>query len=151
MMSTANAVSVAVADAVMQELRSITLTLNPVYGRTYNTDRKLKDNGTLHIDVVAAGHKLAPIARDTVARDPVVQIVVRKRLNNASRADDPPEIDRLCKLVEEIENHFAQAWLNEADAAWQACETFGPLDDDFLGEWRQFTAIIAITFRVHGD
>jgi hypothetical protein len=151
-MASSRAVSVAVADAVFQELRTTTRTLNPTYGRTYNTDRKLKDNGVLHIDVIGAGYKLTPMSRDTIARDPIVQIVVRKRLDNVDKDDDKAELDRLCLLAEEIENTFAQAWLDGASvgAAWQSCETFGPLDDDYH-EWRQFTVVIAITFRSHGD
>ncbi len=149
-MPTAYATSVSIADAVVQELRTITLTRNPVYSSTYNTDRQLKDNGILHIDVISAGHEITPIARDVTCRDQVIQIVVRKRLNNSDRKDDDAEIDRLCKLAEEIEDHFDLGWLDEADAACLKCEPLERYDDDYR-EWRQFTAIIAITFRKYGD
>jgi hypothetical protein len=150
-MASSFAVSVAVAEEVYRKLRATTLTLVPVYGRTYNTKRQLKDNGVLHVDVIGAGYKLTPVARDTVARDPIVQIVIRKRLDNPSRDDDRLEQDRLGLLVEEIENLFLQGWLDGVDAAWQDCETIGPIDDPDYMEWRQFTVIIALTFRVHGE
>jgi hypothetical protein len=142
---------VLVADAVLKELQATTLTLRPVYSRTYDTTQKLKDADTLHVDVIGAGHKLTPIARDTVARDPVVQIVVRKRLTNAMRDDDREELDRLSLLCEEIESHFAQRWLTNFDAAWQSTETVGPIDAPDYIDWRQFTEIISMTFRVDSE
>ena len=149
-MPSATAIAVAVADAVLQELRTTTATLNPTYGRTYDNDRELKDSGTLHIDVMNAGHKLEPLSRAEAARDPVVQIVVRKKLDNASPDDDQAELDRLTLLLEEIEDLFFLRRLDKVEAVWTASETFGPLNADYH-QYRQFTAIIQMTFRVHGD
>lgn len=151
-MASAVSVETAVADAVLKELQTTTRTLNPVYGRTYNTNRelKLKDAGVLHIDVVNAGHKLNAIARDTAARDPVVQVIIRKRLSNPTRDEDRDDLDRLTLLLEEIEDFFFQRWLDEYQAAWQSTETVGPVDDDYA-QWRQFTAVISMTFRVSGE
>lgn len=149
-MTSAMAAAVTVADAVLKELQSATLTLMPVYGRTYDTHRELKDAGVLHVDVIGAGHKLTAIARDTLARDPIVQVVVRKRLANSTRDDDCEDMDRLSLLVEEIENYFAQRWLDVCDAAWQSTETVGPVDEDYA-QWRQYTIVITMTFRLVGE
>jgi len=150
-MAASTAIAVAIADAVEKQLKATTRTLNPVYGRTYETTRELKDNNVLHVDIVNAGHKLNPIARDTVARDPIIQVVIRKRLSNGSRADDKSELDRLNLLVEEIEDTFAQKWLDEYPATWQSCETVGPIDEPDYRVWRQFTVVISITFRADED
>lgn len=150
-MAASTAVAVSIADAVEKQLRAVARTLNPVYGRTYETTRELKDNNVLHVDIVNAGHKLTPIARDTIARDPVVQVIVRKRLVNGTRAEDPPELDRLNLLVEEIENSFAQKWLDDCPASWQSCETIGPVDEPDYRMWRQFTVVISMTFRADED
>ena len=143
-------IAVGVAKAVLDQLKAAPLSLTATYGRTYNTDRQLKDAGTLHGDVVGAGHKLTPIARDLVARDLVVQVVVRKRLSNASRDSDQAEQDRLMEFCEEIEDLFVQDWVDAYDASWLSTETTGPIDDDYA-EWRQFTVIISMTFRVSRD
>ena len=45
--------------------------------------------------------------------------------------------------------NVAQQLFN-AEAVWTASETFGPLNADYH-QYRQFTAIIQMTFRVHGD
>lgn len=149
-MASAVSVETAVADAVLKELQTTTRTLNPVYGRTYNTNRELKDAGVLHIDVVNAGHEVSALARDTLARDPVVQVIIRKRLSNATRDEDRDDLDRLTLLLEEIEGFFFQRWLEEYPAAWQSTETVGPVDDDYA-ERRQFTVVLSMTFRVAGE
>jgi hypothetical protein len=148
--ASAVSVEIAVADAVLKELQTTTRTLNPVYSRTYNTNRELKDAGILHLDVVNAGHKLNAIARDTAARDPVVQVVIRKRLSNPTRDEDRDDLDRLALLTEEIEQFFFQRWLDEYPAAWQSTETVGPVDEDYA-QWRQFTVVVSMTFRVSED
>jgi hypothetical protein len=149
-MGKSQSIAVAVAEGVRDLLRARTGTLNPEYGRTYDTTMKLEDMGVLHVDVVGAGHKLTPIARDIIARDPIVQVVIRKRLSNPTRDDDDNEQDRLALLTEEIECFFAQQWLGGYPASWQACETVGPVDEHYA-KWRQFTTIITMTFRVAGE
>ena len=150
-MASLQATSVAVADAVLEELRTTTRTLNPEYSRTYDNTRELKDSDVLHIDVVNTGRKLTAVSRGSCARDPIIQVIVRQRLGSATadREGDEENLDRLHLLVEEIEDYFFHRRLGQAEAVWMATETFGPSNEEYRVT-RQFTAIINLTFRAHG-
>jgi len=100
--------------------------------------------------VAYVGYKIEVLSRVSKSRDPIVQVVVRKKLNNETRDADQSELDRLGLLVEEIEDHFFLRRLDDIEAVWMNCETFGPLNADYR-QYRQFTAIIQLTFRVHGS
>jgi hypothetical protein len=143
-------IAVQIAEGVRRELAHAPLTMEPVVGRTYDTTAKLKDAGTLHVDVIGAGWAVEAGSVGQIARNVRVQLVVRKRLDHPSREDDPTELDRLMLLVEQLEEFFFLRELDSVEAAWIAGDTVGPIDEDYR-LWRQFTAVTTLTYRTFGD
>ena len=153
-MPDAKAKLVMVAEAVANELRGETFTLNPTVERTYVTVLKLSDLGALRIDVQAGDLEADLATRGESEYTCAVGIAVRKRFDvededAASGKIDVKEIDRLILLVEEIHAFFVERPLSAyPEAVWASVE-FQPLySPQHLREWRQFTGIVALTYTV---
>jgi hypothetical protein len=104
----------------------------------------LGDMETLHVTVMPAGRTQALASRRTVQVDVRIEIAVQQRLGS----DDPAAVDPLLGLVEELAEHLAAHRLGDAPGAeWVQTETSPLLAPEHLNELRQFTSLLAVTYR----
>ncbi len=145
---------VRVAEAVAAELRAQTFTLNAKVERKYITDLELKDYGTLYVDVQAGDLESEAVTRDEAEYDCEIGIAIRKRFDTEDEDAvtgeiDTKEIDRLVLLTEEIHAFFFQRVLAAyTDAAWVGVAFRPVYSPTHLREWRQFTGIVVVSYRV---
>ena len=135
------------ADAVVSVLNAASLSMPFTAVRTYLPAFELKDMDTLHVTVVPKGILEAREAKAAVQYDHSVDIAVQKRfpVGGGLLAD----IDPLQDLVEEIAELFRLSRLTPfVAAAWLRTEHLALFDPAHMEEFRQFTSVLTLTFRV---
>lgn len=158
------AISVAVADAIADELRHHTFTLAPTTHRTYIQDKNLvlQDVSDLRIDVQVGEKKTDSASRETIIHFCETNIAVRKKFSDeesdsATGYIDTAEIDRLLLFVEELHDYFAKdadalsgrRLTSYDDAIYEGIEFFSHYAPDHLREERQFTSVLIVKFKVY--
>jgi hypothetical protein len=143
-----------VADAITRELAAATLSLsfNPI--RSYNSETKLEDTDVLHVDVVPVAPTVDIETVHSLSYDCVIDIGIRKRFGAETQVDDSgkvknEEIDRLIFFEQELIQFLALRALNVYDKAkFLALEMRTAWASEHIREYRQFTSILRITYRV---
>jgi hypothetical protein len=136
--------SAGIAEALVADLNATAFSEPFTAHRAYLPIVELAQMDALHVTVVVAGRTVQPISRQWLQVDHRLEVAVQQRLGG----DGPAACDPLLDLVEEIADHVAGHRLAGApDAAWVKTE-HGPLvDPGHLNELRQFTSLLALTYR----
>jgi hypothetical protein len=142
------AVLVDIAEAVTEALKADTFSLPFVPQRLYRPDFELADMKELHVSVVPRGLEMSAADRALTQDDVRIDVAVQKKLS-ADSADDKAELDALMALVEEVAGFLRQRRLAGApNAAWVRTENEPVYSAEHLGELRQFTSVLTVTYRL---
>ena len=134
-----------IADAVVAALNAGTFSKDFEAVRYYQPLFELKDLKELKVSVVPKGGSSAQATRDKAAQDFQIDVAVQKKLNKG----DNPEVDGLMKLVEEIADFFRFKRLAEfPQAMWIKTENVPVYSPEHMDQFRQFTSVVTLTFRV---
>jgi len=137
-----------IAEAVKDELNAPGA---PGFGLAFTAERhyqpvfELADMKTLHVTVVPKGVTIHPAGRGLVQHDYSIDIAVQKKFSDG----DAPELDPLMSLAEEITDFFRKR--RPAPVPNAVClkiENEPVFAAEHMSEFRQFTSIITLTFRV---
>ena len=145
-----SAITVKIADAVVESLNTAVLSQPITAVRYYLPEFDLKEMDELHVSVVPAelDEEIADRGRDRAEYK--IHVAVQKRVAR----QDPPgldigAIDGLMQLVQEIDDLFRHKPLAGFDQAlWAKTENKPIYDPKHLQENQQFTSLLAFTFRV---
>ncbi len=154
MMAESRSIQVKVADAVAEEIRHQSFTLKPTVRRRYLRAIALSDLGTLYVDVQPGVMTTKAVSREAIEYTCRVDVLIRKRFTTEEENDvtgeiETEEIDRLLLLLEEIHDFFHMRALEAyPDAVWEAIEFRPGYVPAHLHTMRQFTGIVAATFKV---
>ena len=134
-----------IADAVVTELNghSFSQTLTAV--RYYRPVFDLGEMKTLHVSVVPKGVTIERADRSHNQYDFAIDVAVQKKFSSG----DATELDPLMSLVEEIADFFRLRRLTSYTAAiWVRTDNVPVYAPEHLEEFRQFTSVLTLTFRV---
>ena len=134
-----------IADAVVAELngRSFSQPLTAV--RYYRPVFDLGEMKTLHVSVVPKGVTIERADRSRNQYDFAIDVAVQKKFQTG----DNTELDALLALVEEIADFFRLRRLTSYPAAiWVRTDNVPVYAPEHLEEFRQFTSVLTLTFRV---
>lgn len=135
---------ITIADAVNAKLNEGGFSLPFLASRRYVAKYQLKDHDALTVVVVPQRVPIEKAKRDGLFWDATVQIGVMQRVS----PDDLPVLDGLMALVEEIVQRFEGAELSGINARQIETTNEPAYDVGHLVEWRQFTSVIAVAYRV---
>ena len=139
------AVVAAVADAVVTELNAAAFSLPFTAVRKYQPHYDLAQLKSLHVTVIPSGLMTQQAARGPGQRDVDVDIAVQQKLTQEENAD----LDPLLALAEEIAEHFRGKRLSaHPQAIWVKTEHKAVFVPEHLQQYRQFTSVLTLTFRV---
>ncbi len=139
------AVVAAVADAVVTELNATTFSLSFTAVRKYQPHYDLAQLKSLHVTVIPSGLMTQQAARGPGQRDVDVDIAVQQKLTQEENAD----LDPLLALAEEIAEHFrGKRLIAYSQAIWVKSEHKAVFVPEHLQQYRQFTSVLTLTFRV---
>jgi hypothetical protein len=134
-----------IADAVVASLNAGSFGLEFEAARKYQPVFELQDMQTLHVSVVPKSLAITTAARDSGFFDVAIDIGVQKKVN----ADESAELDALMNLVEQIADHLRMKRLDDApNAAWLGVANEPVFAPEHLEQWRQFTSVLTVTYRV---
>ena len=161
-----DALAVTVAKAVTTALAGASLSQSFTPNRSYadwdlagsSTGLQLADADVLHVDVVLSQteQQVNPVNRDELGYIVPVMICVRQRFgtpdeNSSTGAVNVSAVDALMYLVQQIHELFFKKEEIEGQLAgydWLKTAFVVAPVREHLREWRQFTGIITITFRM---
>jgi len=146
------AVILDIADAVVTEMNGHAFSEAFTAARFYRPLFDLKDMATLHVSVVPKAWSAEQSMRGGNQEEHQIDVGVQQKV-----ADDPgppavsmqAKMDALMTLVQEIGDFFRLRRLTTYQAA--ACvkvENTPVFAPDHLQEYRQFTSVLTLTFRV---
>lgn len=148
---------VQVADAVTAAIAGHDFGIEFACERSYpDWDSELKETGCLRVDVLPVRHTESTLnTRGSVAYNCLTEIGIRRKFGQGEQQVvngriELSEVDRLVYLVEQI-HELLCGWDKRqlaADIAWQDTEIRASYVPPHLKDWRQFTGIIAATYRV---
>jgi hypothetical protein len=134
-----------IADSIVAELNSATLSMPLTAQRHYVPSFELKDMGELHVSCVPKGLVVTKSDRNHNTNDAMVDVAVQKKFS----VGDSAEIDPLLNLVEEIADYFRLRRLASYPGAhWLRTEHAPIYSQEHWDELRQFTSVLTFTFRV---
>ena len=146
------AVILDIADAVVTELNGHAFSQTFTAARFYRPLFDLKDMATLHVSVVPKAWSAEQAMRDGNQEEHQVDVGVQQKVADAP---GPPAIsmqeqmDALVTLVQEIGDFFRLRRLDAyPDAGCVKVENVPVFAPDHLQEYRQFTSVLTLTFRV---
>lgn len=141
-----SAVLVSVADAVVSALNGGTWSQTFTAARTYEPEYELKVTGTLQVPVVPAALKMTRGDRGRNFWTYEVRVGVFQRPDPYTQE----ALDALVLLVEQIGDYFAHPGfrLTSPAADCVSVELDPVYSDHHLYEFRQFSAVLALTFRL---
>jgi hypothetical protein len=132
-----------IADAIVEILNAADLDLEFTAERTLLPIYDLKALKTLKVSVVPKGRKITQGARVLTIDEVQIDIGVQKKISNDSELDD------LLKLVEDIVGLFQPERLDGYPPAICVKKENEPIyDPDHLRQFRQFTSVVTLTFKV---
>ena len=133
-----------IATAVVADLNAAVFSRPFTAVRAYLPRFDLGEMDALHVTVVAAGRTVVPACRVRLQVDHRLEIAVQQRL----AVEVPDACDPLLALVADIADHLAGHRLaGTPEAAWVKTEHDPLVDPTHLNELRQFTSLIAVTYR----
>ena len=133
-----------IAAAVVADLSAAVFSRPVTAVRAYLPRFDLGEMEDLHVTVVADGRVVQPASRDLLQVEHRIEVAVQQRLPG----DDPAACDPLLALVGEIADHLTGHHLAAVpDAVWVRTEHEPLVDPSHLNELRQFTSLIAVTYR----
>ena len=133
--------SAEIATALVDDLNAALFSLPVTAVRAYLPLYDLGEMDTLHVTVVIGGRTVTPATRRQLQIDHRLDIAVQQRL----AVEVPQACDPLLGLVAEIADHLAGRSL--VSAVWVKTEHEPLVDPTHLHELRQFTSLIAVTYR----
>jgi len=135
-----------IADAVTAELNGLDpVTPLAAVRSTKAPEFELPDMKTLRVTVVPRGWDSQTATRAAAQCDYQIDIGVQKKLATGDNA----EIDALLGLVERIADHFRAKRLAAVPGAmWVKNENTPLYSPEHMGQLRQFTSVLTLTFRV---
>jgi len=134
-----------IAEAVKDELNGHDFSQEFEAARLYQPLFELPEMKTLHVTVVPQGVDMQVSSRTLVQHDYGIDVAVQKKFE----ADDAVELDPLMALVEEIADFFRLRRLDAVPAAiWVKTENKPVYSQEHMQQFRQFTSVITLTFRV---
>ena len=134
------------AQAVVESLNLALLSQPLVARRAYLPQAELGEMATLHVTVVVTGRTVQPATRELLAVDHRIEIAVQRKLTGEDLTDGDP----LLALVSEIADHLSGPlgrYLPAVSATWVKTEHLPLVAPEHLADLRQFTSILAITYR----
>ncbi len=138
-------VIVNIAEAVKDELNAGEFSQGFTAERHYAPSFELSEMAALHVTVVPKGVSINPASRGLIQHDYQVDVAVQKRFDEG----DNVELDPLMTLVEEIADFFRRRRLaGQPNAACVRIENFPIYAAEHMAQYRQFTSLITLTFRV---
>jgi len=137
-------VIVQIADAVAGELNGGTFGQPFTAERNYLPLYDLKELKSLRVTVVPTGTAIESKARRTAQHDVEIDVAVQQKLVKTDNAT----IDPLMSLTEEIADHFRFKRLAPPDAVWIKTENEPVYAQEHLDQYRVFTSLLTLTFRV---
>jgi hypothetical protein len=134
-----------IADAVVAELNGHTFSQSLTAVRYYRPVFDLGEMQTLHVSVVPKGVTIERADRSRNQYDFAIDVAVQKKFSSG----DAAELDPLMALVEEIADFFRLRRLAAyPDAVWVRTDNVPVYAPEHLEEFRQFTSVLTLTFRV---
>jgi len=134
-----------IADAVKSELNGHSFSQPFQAVRAYQPVYELAEMKTLHVTVVPRGVEMQISSRSLVQHDYQIDVAVQKRFEK----DGVVEIDPLMTLVDEIADFFRLRRLASCpNAVWVKTESDPIWSPDHMEQFRQFTSVITMTYRV---
>jgi hypothetical protein len=133
-----------IAAALVADLNAAVFSRPFTAVRAYLPRYDLGEMENLHVTVVAAGRTVSPASRGAIQVEHRLEIAVQQRLAvEVANACDP-----LLGLVGELSDHLVGHRLAGApEAAWVKTEHDPLVDPTHLNELRQFTSLMAVTYR----
>ena len=132
-----------IADALVTELNDGTFSQTFTSKRFYRPVFDLAEMKDLHVTVVPRSIEMEGATRSLVQHDYQIDIAVQKKVS------DDAQIDGLMGLVQEIADFFRQRRLAAMpQASWVKTENLPVYAPEHLEQFRQFTSVLTITFRV---
>jgi len=132
-----------IAGAVVTALNGHTFSQPFTAARAYLPVFDLKDMKDLRVTVVPRGVEMSTAGRGLAASDIQIDVAVQKKLASADNA----EIDALMALVQEIAE-FIRSTGRFGDGSWVRTENVPIYSPEHLGELRQFTSVLTLSFKV---
>ena len=134
-----------IADAVVAELNGHTFSQALTAVRYYRPVFDLGEMQTLHVSVVPKGVTIERADRSHNQYDFAIDVAVQKKFETG----DAAELDPLMALVEELADFFRLRRLaTYPDAVWVKTENVPVYAQEHMEEFRQFTSVLTLTFRV---
>lgn len=134
-----------IADAIVAELNAATFSQPVTATRHYLPQFDLKEMHALHVTVVPKRVVLAGGDRSRSQGDYSIDVAVQRKFESEMNAD----LDPLTNLVEEIVDHFRGKRLaSYPNAAWLKTEQTVLYAPEHIDEFRQFTSVLTLTYRV---
>jgi len=134
-----------IADAVVAELNAGTFSQAFEAKRYYRPVFDLAEMKDLHVSVVPRGVTIERADRSRNQHDVQIDVAVQQKFQSG----DAAELDPLMALVEEIADFFRLRRLAAyPDAVWVKTENVPVYAQEHIEEFRQFTSVLTLTFRV---
>ena len=138
------ALLVDIADAVVTELNGASLSMPFTAARAYLPQFDLVEMVDLHVTVVPRTTTRVFVTREKTQREYVIHVGVQQKLQSLALA----EPDGLMDLVEEIADLFHGNTLTDPECVCMSAETAPTYVPEHMDEMRQFTGVVALTFRL---
>jgi hypothetical protein len=134
----------AIADAVVAQLNAASFSQPLTAERHYLPQFELADMTTLRVSVVPRSVASKGLDRNRDSFDYRIDVAVQKKLDPT-----PENLDALMVLVEEIADHFrSEPLAGYPQARCTEVENVPVYAPEHLDEFRQFTSVLTLTFRV---
>jgi len=134
-----------IADAVVAELNSATLSQSVQAVRLFVPNFDLKDMKDLHVSVVPRELHVRGLDRHRNSYDAAIDLAVQKKFKKG----DAAEIDPLVGLAEEIADLFRLKRLTSfPGAVWVGTDHRVLYSREHWDQFNQFTSLLTLTFRV---
>jgi hypothetical protein len=133
------------ADAVVEQLNTATLSYPVEAKRYYQPLFELPEMETLHVSVAPTGLTSTRVSRSSHTHDYQIDVAVQKKFTDG----DAPELDPLMQLVEEIAALFrTQPLASFTEAVCLKVENVPVYAPEHMENLRQFTSVLTLTYRV---
>ncbi|HPD28574.1 MAG TPA: hypothetical protein PLL20_01160 [Phycisphaerae bacterium] len=134
-----------IADMVVVSLNSRSFARPFTAERLYQPTFELAEMDTLHVSVVPKSMTVEPATRLDVFCDCTIDIGVQQRVD----PQDQTTLDALVGLAEAIGDHLRTTRLEGVtDCLWMVTRHEPLLSVEHLDQFRQFTSVITVTYRV---
>lgn len=137
-----------IADAVVASLNAILFVPPFTARRAWLPVHDLGEMDQLRVTVVPTTRTLSTVSRAAIQVEHRIEVAVQRRVDPA----DLPAVDALVALCSDIAEHLTGAVLPALpDVRWAKTEHTLLVAPEHLNELRQFTGLIAVTYRSWED